>query len=114
LACDTNPDPICGISVHAYEDDDQRLATAMQVSRRLKKPLFVGEFGATGATPEEAPKFHRLLDGIVEHEVPLAVLWVFDLAQQEDFNIRADNARAWQLDAIAEANQKLQWLGDRR
>ena len=29
------------------------------------------------------------------------------IRHQKDFNITADNGRAWQLDLIAEANQKL-------
>jgi endo-1,4-beta-mannosidase len=102
-----NPDPISGISLHAYEDDDQRLATAMEVSRQMNKPLFVGEFGSKGTAPEEATKCRRLLKAIVDHDVPLAALWVFDLPAQKNFNVTVDNARAWQLDLIGEANREL-------
>ena len=53
-----NPDPISGISLHAYEDDDQRLDVAMAV-RKLNKPIFVGEFGAQHETPDrrQVPPF---------------------------------------------------------
>lgn len=103
----SNPDPISGISLHAYEDDDQRFATAMSVSRKMGKPIFIGEFGAQGETPEQAAKCRRLLKAIVDHGIPLAALWVFDYANQPDFNVTAENARAWQLDLIAEANKQM-------
>jgi len=102
-----NPDPISGISLHAYEYDDQRLDVAMAVARKLNKPVFVGEFGAQHETPEQIAKCRRLLKTIIDHEIPLAALWVFDHAQQADFNVTADNGRAWQLDMVAEANRKL-------
>jgi hypothetical protein len=102
-----NPDPISAISLHAYEDDDQRFATAMEVSRKLNKPIFIGEFGAPGETPEDAAKFRRLLKAVVDHHIPLAALWVFDLKSQKDFNVTAENARAWQLELISEANKQL-------
>ena len=103
-----NPDPINAISVHVYDHDDQRLAMAMAVSRQINKPLFVGEFGVPGNSPEQTAKFRRLLQSIVEHDIPLAALWVFDLSNQKDFNVTATNARSWQLDLIAETNKKLQ------
>ena len=102
-----NPDPISGIGLHAYEDDDQRFAKAMEVSRTMNKPLFVGEFGAQGRTPEQGAKCKRLLNAVLAHEIPLAALWVFDLKSQPDFTVTADNDRAWQLELIAEANKKL-------
>ncbi len=102
-----NPDPISAISLHAYEDDDQRFAAAVEVSRKLSKPIFIGEFGAQGETPGQAAKFRRLMKAIVHHQIPLAALWVFDLESQKDFNITAGNARSWQLDVIAEANRQM-------
>jgi hypothetical protein len=102
-----NPDPINGISLHAYEDDDQRFATAMELSRELNKPIFIGEFGAQHETPEQVAKCRRLLKAIIDHDIPLATLWVFDYPKQKDFNITADNSRAWQLELISEANRTL-------
>ena len=101
-----NPDPISAISLHAYDSDDQRFATAMEVSRKLDKPLFIGEFGAPDETPEQAEKFRSLLKAIVDHDVPLAALWVFDLKTQKEWSVTAHNARAWQLDLISEANKR--------
>lgn len=102
-----NPDPVSVISLHAYEQDDQRFAAAMEVSRKLNKPVFIGEFGAQGTTPEQAAKFRRLLQSIEDHGIPLAALWVFDLASQPDFTITPDNGRWWQLREIAGANRRM-------
>ena len=102
-----NPDPISGISLHAYEDDDQRFDEAMAVARKLNKPIFIGEFGAQHETPEQNAKCRRLLKAMVDHKIPLAALWVFDHSHQQDFNVTADNGRAWQLELIAETNRQL-------
>jgi len=101
------PDPVNLISVHAYGEDDRRIPAAMEVSRRIGKPLFVGEFGAPGETPETEKVCRRLLDAVLAEGVPLAALWVFDLTNQKDLNITATNARAWQLDLIAAVNRQL-------
>lgn len=102
-----NPDPISGIELHAYDAVERRFATAMKVARQLNKPIFVGEFGAPGQTPQQAANCRRLLMAIVEHDIPLAALWVFDYSRQEKLSVTADNARAWQLDLIADMNRKL-------
>ncbi|MFO1483802.1 MAG: cellulase family glycosylhydrolase [Verrucomicrobiaceae bacterium] len=102
-----NPDPVSGIGLHAYEDDDRRFAKAMEVSRAMNKPIFIGEFSAQGHTPEQDAKCRRLLQAILDHEIPLAALWVFDLKSQPDFTVTADNDRTWQLDLISEANKTL-------
>jgi endo-1,4-beta-mannosidase len=103
-----NPDPVNTLSVHAYENDDQRFASAMEVSRKVNKPLFVGEFGVPGDTPEQAATCRRMLKCIVDHRIPLAALWVFDFPNQQDFNVTTSNPRSWQLDLIAEANRQFQ------
>lgn len=101
-----NPAPISGIGLHAYEDDDQRLAWAVEVAKKMNKPLFVGEFGAQNDTPEQAAKFNRLLKAITDHEVPLAAVWVFDLKSQKDFTILPGTPRAYQLEAIRDWNRE--------
>lgn len=101
-----NPDPVSGISLHAYEDDDQRFLWAVEVARKLKKPIFIGEFGAQKETPEQAAKFQRLLKAIRDSGIPLAALWVFDYQRQKDFNILPGTPRAYQLEAIAAENVK--------
>lgn len=102
-----NPDPVSGISLHAYEDDDRRLPWAVEVARRMNKPLFVGEFGAQGTTPEQAAKFRRLLAAIDTNDVALAAVWVFDLKSQKDFTILPGTPRAYQLEAIRDWNLRL-------
>jgi hypothetical protein len=101
-----NPTPISGISLHLYEDHDLgRLEQAVEAARKLNKPLFVGEFGAPGATPEAEAACRRQIKALHDHDVPLAALWVFDLSSQKDFSVTATNARAWQLELIDEANR---------
>ncbi len=101
-----NPDPVSGIGLHAYEDDDQRFAWALEVARELKKPIFIGEFGAQKTTPEQVAKFHRLLKAIDTAGIPLAALWVFDLKSQPEFTITASGSRAFQLEALRDWNMK--------
>lgn len=117
-----NPDPVNTLSLHVYRPTEKRfgretsaeefLAVAMQVSAQARKPLFIGEFGAPGIGPpaEKAAReqFGALLAAIEKAGVPLAALWVYDFAAQgKDWNVRWNNARAWQLAAIAEANQRI-------
>ena len=112
VLAEDNPDLMDTITVHLYEPEADRLAGAMQTARRQKKPLFVGEFGVQGDSPEVRQQFQILLDLIERMEVPLAALWVFDYRQQTDRNITADNGRGYQLKAISEANQRLQHTYD--
>ena len=100
-----NPDPINGISLHVYEDDDQRLEWAVEVSKRMNKPLFVGEFGAEGTSPEQMARFHRLLKAIVDFQIPLAAVWVFDLNSQPDCTIFPGTPRSYQLEEIGSWDQ---------
>ncbi len=103
-----NPEPISAISLHIYRDEDRRLRQAVDVARRLNKPVFVGEFGEPGTTPEAEVACRRLLKAILDNDVPLAALWVFDLASQRDsFSVTASNARAWQLDLVGGANRSM-------
>ena len=108
-----NPAPISCISLHLYKNEEvPLLPVAKAVSRKLNQPIFVGEFGAPGETPEEAGKYRHLLKGILDHDIPLAALWVFDLdSQKADFNVTTSNAQAWQLDLISEANMSLSGQG---
>jgi hypothetical protein len=100
-----NPEPVDGISLHAYEDDDQRFPWAIEVSRRMNKPIFIGEFGAQNDTPEQRAKFDRLFAAIAKSDIPLAALWVFDYPNQPDFNLLPGTPRAYQLERIGEWNR---------
>ena len=110
LAAD-NPSPMTTLCVRGYDltTDIERLAQAMTVAQAVKKPLFVGEFGAPGAsTAESKEKFATILAAIETNRVPLSALWVFDFASQaKDWNVTATNHRSWQLEAVQEANERI-------
>lgn len=105
-----NPDPINSITVRLYNDSDSnRIPQALMIGRRLKKPLFVGEFGVPG-TPNEKSRvqFREQLDLIEREKISLAALWVFDFSgQATDWNVTTTNERAEQLRAVSEFNRKL-------
>jgi hypothetical protein len=111
---DDNPDPVSVISVHAYEaptgehkNVKQVIGGAVEISRRLKKALFVGEFGVFDAQ-NETEQFRTLLAAIEDAKVPLAALWVYDFdGQNRDWNITWTNKRSYQLQAIIEANARI-------
>jgi len=107
-----NPDPMNVISIHAYDDFD--VAPSLQIARAAKKPLFVGEFGASGADDDAREKFLLMLKSIEENPVPLAALWVYDYrAQDNKWNVTASNPRSYQLRAIAEANRRISSASER-
>lgn len=103
------PDPVSGLSVHLYGDNDKGMATVIDVARKLNKPLLVGEFGAPGDgnSRKTTDEFMRLLNAVMKPGVALAAVWVFDYPQQPEWTIEARSARAWQLDLITAVNQQL-------
>jgi hypothetical protein len=102
-----NPDPIDLLCVHIYDPAGRGVAADMALARSLKKPLFIGEFGAE-ESPTGRENFARLLGAIENAQVPLAALWVFDLSSQgKSWNVTAANERAYQLQAITEANARI-------
>ena len=123
-----NPDPLNTISIHHYPDNayeyfaDQKasnkeiIRVTMADAVRRKKPLFIGEFGASETqvgVAEARQKFFELLEGIEESKVPLAAVWVFDYPPQDTagggWNIGTDNGpREYMLQAIKELNLRLQ------
>ncbi|MCX7599766.1 MAG: glycoside hydrolase family 5 protein [Armatimonadetes bacterium] len=102
-----NPGPVDVLSVHAYEDY-RRLELTMEIARRARKPLFVGEFGVPGADEETRAKFSDMLSYMENLGVPLACLWVYNYPGQDDtWNVTADNARSYMLAALGEVNKRL-------
>jgi hypothetical protein len=96
---------------------EKQLSFMMDISRRVKKPLFIGEFGPNGkdkTLEEERRQFEEFLGLMLENEVPLSALWNYDLEHidQTPWNITEDNHRAYMLDALQEANQQIQFKGD--
>ena len=103
-----NPDPTGTICVHIYGEAVRQVAAVAELSRGWKRPLFVGEFGACGPRERCEPEFRSLLTAIQRAEVPLAALWVYDFQGQKDTcNVTPTNDRAYQLQAIAEANARI-------
>ena len=121
LALD-NPDPIDTLCIHEYDAAMRRfgrevtveefLVLTMRVAAKAGKPLFVGEFGAW-AEGEDGPRiarerFARILAAVEKARVPLAAIWVYDFAHQDaTWNVTPTNPRAYQLQAIADANRRL-------
>jgi hypothetical protein len=121
------PDPMNMVSIHVYPGDIEKrfeadskttyadvLRVCLEGSAAAKKPLFIGEFG--GPPDNQAPwNFESakveglaLLKAIEESKVPLAAIWVFDFAWQDDFiNISTSNHRAHYLGAVRDANRRI-------
>lgn len=110
LAAD-NPSPVNSLCVRAYEvvSDLGRLSLAMKVSREIRKPLFVGEFGVPGELDDTSRRlFSSMLQSLETNQVPLAALWVYDFgAQAKDWNVTFKNARSWQLEQIMLVNDRI-------
>lgn len=120
-----HPDPVNLISTHIYPEHhkkyfgaepasfSQHLELTSAAAKQAKKGVFVGEFGAPddekNGGPEVARKeFDEFLDAFEKCSAALAALWVYDFPWHDSFaNVTASNARAWQLDAIGEANKRL-------
>ncbi len=113
-----NPDPVDTLTIHLYWDAQKRFGRQVPVKEFLRrtlaiaaeagKPLFVGEFGSESTGQETEERFERILAAIESSGVPLAALWVYDFPHQDGtWNITPENARSWQLDAIAAANRRL-------
>ena len=117
-----NPAPLDTIAIHLYADQPVRKETAAwakdhaeyllavrQLSREMKRPVFVGEFGlaSPGATGDTKAEFERLLADLDQGQVDLAAFWVFDLASQsQDWSVTFENARAYMIKLTAEANRR--------
>lgn len=105
-----NPDPINCLTVRGYEDSDfTRLSAAMDLATRLKKPLFVGEFGVSGPGDDTTKAaFARRLESLEKAGVTFAALWVYDfVGQQADWSVTPSNSRSYQLAALQEVNARL-------
>ena len=84
-------------------------------SSLMKRPLYIGEFGASSLenygtnNPDlDRADFTELLDGIVTNQVPLSAMWVYDYkGQSNTMNVSSNNARSYMLDLVAVANNKV-------
>lgn len=116
-----NPRPFESLSIHVYPHDegeyfpegvslDDLIRLCAEFAEQSKRVLFVGEFGASRELGDRAAQeaFGKLTRTIVETQVPLSAVWVFDLPQQDGtYNIIAESDRSYMLKAISEANRRL-------
>lgn len=121
-----NPDPVDVLSMHLYPGaanegyfgDESTgvgniIEAGMEASHALKKPLFLGEWGAQQQTYGDGTrdKFMELLQAVVSHEIPLSAMWVFDYPPhdvEEGINVSPDNGpREYMLQEIMKANAVL-------
>ena len=96
---------------------DDVIADLMRISDEQNQPLFVGEFGVAddfthgipgNPNPTTEQRLQYLLDVLVDNEVPLSAIWVYDRINDDGtFTITGDNPRSYQLDLIAAANARL-------
>src|SRR5690606_7605557 len=92
---------------------DELIRTSTEVASALKKPLFLGEWGAQEAKygGETKVKFIELLTAIEDNQVPLSAMWVFDYPPhdtQEGINVSPDNGpREYMLQEIMKVNARI-------
>ncbi len=119
------PSPCDMVSIHIGDDVfherfapgyhpsyDDIVSLAMEASVQNGKALFVGEMSVSDyihGLETAAPLMQEMLDVVVEHDVPLAAVWVFDMPVSDDDssrgrNIRPPNTRMYLLEAIRDAN----------
>ena len=118
LQLDNEPnDTVC---VHLYPDALPRfnktltyaelLRPTIDIAAKAGKPLVVEEFGTDEKTGSEAARseFLRMLSAIEKTHVPMAALWVYDFQGQSDTCNVSATSRPYQLEAISEANKRMQ------
>lgn len=102
-----NPAPVDVMSVHVYGEALPQLAKAAEVAKKVRKPLFVGEFGVPGPQDKSEKEFRELLSAIEAQQVPLAAVWTFS-GKQDDYSIVPGGPRGYQLQLLTEANARIQ------
>ncbi len=104
-----NPDPINSFTGRLYSKEDRSaLPWAHLAAQRVKKPVFVGEFGVPrNSAADPAAEFPALVEALEQNGVSLAALWVYDFdGQAADWNVTSSNDRRSQLEAIATVNRR--------
>lgn len=115
-----NPSPVDTLCGHFYWGElnrfgrtlsvDEHLAISMNASKSAGKPLVIGEFGTSDSkdTAKEKQDFNEIISAIEKNKVPLSILWVYDFSPQDtDWNVTANNSRAYMLDIISDANKRM-------
>jgi hypothetical protein len=116
-----NPEPLDTHSLHIYASHDvtkelaawatnhvDYLGPVVAQARVMKRPVWIGEFGlpSKGDDAGERAKFEGLIAAMEQTGVDLAAVWVFDLANQTEWNATFGNPRAYMLRQVAEANRR--------
>jgi len=121
-----NPDPINVLSSHLYKasstegyfadeimDIDGLVGSSMELALALKKPLFLGEWGAQQAKYGEDTRavFMEILKAVEDHQVPISAMWVFDYPPhdtEEGINVSPNNGpREYMLQEIMKVNSRM-------
>ncbi len=106
LLADT-PFPTSVISIHAYEDDKDRIDETQVIAVDNNIPLFVGEFGGMENSPTPEADFWDTLKIIEDNDVPLCAVWVYEFDDQDGIhNITAENSRSYQLSGLQQFNAR--------
>ncbi len=122
-----HPDLIDVLSSHVYPGSaeegyfsdgevgvDGLIRASMAAAAALKKPLFLGEWGAQEVKygTETRDKFMEILKAIEDNRVPLSAMWVFDYPphdNEEGINVSPDNGRReYMLQEIMKVNERMQ------
>lgn len=87
----------------------QIITAAKEAAVTTKKPLFIGEFGVSEKyAGDKNAKLNDYINAIVENNVQLSALWVYDFFYQEnEWNVTPTNNRNYQLTTIINANKIL-------
>ncbi len=91
---------------------EEQIAFLMKISRQVKKPLFLGEFGQAPdpklPVEKQIAQVEKMVELIRKNRVQLAALWNYDFAdpEQSHCNITATNERAHLLDLLEQVNRK--------
>ncbi len=123
-----NPDPMNTLTARLYpgkikkypsgaKDVDDLVKIMMKWSKKSKKPLFIGEFGAQNSLGEKKMKkvFKEIVDAIEKQKVPLSAFWVYDHPNQDDeWNINFKNDRAYMIQMVTEANKRMRNLSNEK
>ena len=110
-----HPDPVNVVCIHAYLEALAAIPQAAKVAAHLKKPLFIGEFQLPDSlAPAAEQQFKDVLALIENSGVALAAVWDYDCVHADrEWNVTPTNGRAYQLKAIAAANERLR-AGEQR
>jgi len=122
-----NPVGFDVISVHIYpsskgyfgaagHDSDAIVNAVSKCSKRVGKPIFVGEFGASEKDADSDPdgvsgSFRKIYGALMKNKIYFSALWVFDFQYQErTHNVTSGNSRSHFLDEIRELNRQIKLL----